>query len=201
MKEFIKQFWHFAYVTGILMALMLNLSCEGPEGPKGAAGVQGPQGPQGIAGQSGPAGPAGNPGAPGVSNVFTSPWVTNTWTKFSDNTTHDTIPGPNIIATTISEDLIMVYFRTSQTANPNRMPSTFFNPITNEITFRLDYLVRVGQIYAFHTIPINTSTIADAFPNSQMRYMIIKGGNTGRIDFNIDFENYEEVCAYFGIEP
>lgn len=193
-----KQFWYFTYISGILMALMLNISCEGPEGPKGAAGPQGPQGPQGIAG---PAGPSGNPGEPGVSNVFASPWVTNTWTKFSNNSTHDTIPAPNITETTISEDLIVVYFRTSEGANPNRMPSTFVSSVTFEITFRLDYLVSVGQIYAFHTIPINTTSVKDAFPNSQMRYMIIKGGNSARLNYELDFDDYEAVCEYFGINP
>lgn len=200
MKDLNKQFRHIIYISGAFF-LLLFASCEGPEGPRGATGPQGPQGQQGAAGQAGPAGPAGNPGDPGISNVFTSPWVTNTWTKFANNSTFDSIPASNITATTINEDLIMVYLRTSQTANPNRLPSTFFNPTTNEITFRLDYQVIVGYISTFHTIPISTATVADAFPNSQMRYMIIRGGYSSRLDYDVDFDDYQAVCEYFGINP
>lgn len=198
MKDINKHFGHIIYISRAFIFLLLLSSCEGPEGPQGATG---PQGPQGVAGQEGPAGPAGNPGAPGISNVFASPWVTNTWTKFANNSTFDSIPAPNITATTINEDLVIVYLRTSATGNPNRLPSTFFNPITNEITFRLDYQVIVGYISAFHTIPISTSTVADAFPNSQMRYMIIKGGQSSRINLAVDMEDYNAVCEYLGIEP
>ena len=198
MKDHIKKLRQYLQTSGVLIFLFLIVSCAGPEGPRGAAG---PAGPQGTAGQTGPAGAAGDPGAPGISNVFASAWVTNTWTEFSNKTTHDTIPAPNITETTINEDLVMVFFRTSQTGIVNRLPSTLFNPNTNEISFRIDYLVIVGNIYAFHGIPINTLSILSPFPNSQMRYIVIKGGKSSRVNIPVDLEDYEAVCEYLGIEP
>ncbi|EMS30924.1 hypothetical protein C943_02801 [Mariniradius saccharolyticus AK6] len=40
-----------------------------------------------------------------------------------------------------------------------------------------------------------------AFPNSQMRYIVIKGGKSSRIHLPVDLEDYEAVCKYLGIEP
>jgi hypothetical protein len=198
MKEFIRQFCHLANISGTVLVLLFVISCEGPEGPAGATGQQGQQG---TAGPVGPSGPAGNPGAPGISNVFSSPWVSNTWTKFANNTAHDSIPATNITLTTLKEDLIMVYFRGSQTLSPSRMPVTFFNPNTSEITFRIESLAINGFVYVFHTTPISTSTVADAFPNSQTRYIIIKGGKSSRIHLPVDVDDYAAVCRYLGIEP
>jgi hypothetical protein len=186
----LKGFIGLAFLTVIL------LSCEGPEGPKGASGPVGLQGPQGPAG---PTGPAGNVGVAGVGNVTAFPWSKNTWTKFSNNTTHDSIADPNITATTIREDLVMVYFKTSETSRVFRLPTTFYNPNTLEISFRVDYIIIPGYIYAFHTTPIGTGTLADAFPNSMMRHIIIRGGNTARMDDDLDFDDYEAVCEYFAI--
>ncbi|SMD44485.1 hypothetical protein SAMN00777080_3107 [Aquiflexum balticum DSM 16537] len=189
----LKGFFGLVFLTAIL------LSCEGPEGPKGA---NGPAGPQGAQGPAGPTGPAGNVGEAGVANARAFPWTKNTWTKFANNSTHDSIADPNITATTLQEDLIMVYFKTTETATTiSRLPTTFINPITFEITFRVEYLAIQGYIYVFHTVPISTSTLADAFPNSMVRHIIIKGGNSARVNYELDFDDYEAVCDYFGIEP
>jgi hypothetical protein len=200
MKDFIKQFRQLIYISSAFVIMLFVSSCEGPEGPIGAAG---PQGPQGIAGQTGPTGPAGNPGAPGVANVFASSWINIIWTNNPDRTSESTIAAPNITATTVQEDMVLVYWRTSSAAtNATPLPNNFISSQTFFFTVRLEFSIQPGSVKLFTGVPIlNTNPLGAAFPNSQTRYIIVKGGNTGRMDFNIDFENYEEVCAYFGIEP
>jgi hypothetical protein len=201
MKIFIKISNNKLLILKGLFVLFL-LSCEGPEGPKGSTGPVGLPGAQGQAGTAGPTGPVGNEGIAGLANVVTYPWTVNTWTKFPDNTTHDTIPVSGITANSAGQDLILTYWKASEAAiSTTRLPTTLVNPTTGQISFKLDYLIIPGGIYAFHAVPISTSTVADGFPNSLMRCIIIRGGNNGRMDFNIDFDNYEEVCMYFGIEP
>lgn len=200
MKEFIKQLLQTIYIPGILLAVLFITSCEGPEGPKGATG---PQGPQGAAGPAGPAGPAGNPGAPGLANVFASEWITNTWTNFPDRRSQTTVPAADITETAIREDLVMVYWRTSSTATVSfPLPHDFINGTTRFFSVRLEFFLQPGSITLFTGVPLSTvNAIGQAFPNSQTRYIIVKGGKSSRIHIPVDLEDYEAVCKYLGIEP
>jgi hypothetical protein len=200
MKDFIKQLLQTIYIPGILLAVLFIASCEGPEGPKGATG---PQGPQGAAGQAGPAGPAGNPGAPGLANVFASAWITNTWTNLPDRRSVTTVTAANITETTILEDLVLVYWRTDQNSTAVvPLPHDFVNATTRFFSARLEFLLEPGSMTLFTGLPVsNTSALGLSFPNSQTRYVIIKGGKSSRIHLPVDLDDYEAVCKYLGIEP
>lgn len=180
------------------MALSLSfVSCEGPEGPAGADGLEGPQGVQGATGAQGPA------GAVGSANVIYSPWITNSWEKMS-NTKFivDDIVAPKISQEILDKGVVLVYFQESADSNFIKMlPSAWY--INSELVFTIDSSVEVGKLTVFHgaSKAPNGEGIETFRPDSQTRYIIIPGGVAGRTKYQVDFNNYEEVCSYFGIQP
>lgn len=185
----------------LIMAFFVS-SCEGPEGPAGSqgdqgiAGVPGPAGATGATGQTGPSGPAG------TTNVIYSPWITNVWTKQENNFIVHIIDAPPITQLVLDEAAILVYFKESPTSNFIKiLPNTYY---TNAVpVFTIDFTAELGNLTVFHGVSKNPEGLGvETFsPNSLIRYMIIPGAVSGRMDYPVDFNNYEAVCSYFGIEP
>jgi hypothetical protein len=200
MKQFLK-----SKITNLRILLTLSLSllfiaCEGPEGPAGLDGLEGAQGVQGATGAQGPAGPAGTSG---TSNVIYSPWITNIWEKVPNPLfVQHTFAAPLITQAVLDKGVVLVYFKESSDSNFIKiLPSAFY--LNGELIFTIDSSAEVGKLTVFHGISKapNGEGIETFSPNSQTRYIIIPGGVAGRTKYPVDFNNYEEVCSYFGIQP
>jgi len=192
-------------ISGLLLCIALTLSCEGPEGPVGAQGPQGSQGQSGPAGNQGPVGqqgPDGAQGEVGTENVFFSGWINNTWTKTDDNQVWDTIPAPQISNDVLNQGVIAVFYRNSSTITWAKiLPAQIYIGINWVCT--LEYRAYQNQIVIFHgpSTAAGFRGIDQITPNSQVRYMVIAGVNpVGRIGFP-DLDDYEALCAYYGVEP
>jgi hypothetical protein len=186
--------------TLVLLTMALSLSfvsCEGPEGPAGADGLEGLQGVQGATGAQGPAGPIGS------ANVIYSPWITNVWEKVPNPLfVQHTFAAPLITQAVLDKGVVLVYFKESADSNFIKMlPSAYY--LNGELIFTIDSSAEVGKITVFHGISKapNGEGLETFRPNSQTRYIIIPGGIAGRTKYPVDFNNYEEVCSYFGIQP
>ncbi len=195
MKQFLKS--KLSNTMVILTMLLSLVSCEGPEGPAGSDGLEGAQGVQGATGAQGPAGPIGS------ANVIYSPWITNVWEKISNTKfIADDIEAPKITQEILDKGVVLVYFKESADSNFIKMlPSAFY--LNGELIFTIDSSAEVGKLTVFHgaSKAPNGEGIETFRPDSQTRYIIIPGGVAGRVKYPVDFNNYEEVCSYFGIEP
>ncbi|MCC5929063.1 MAG: hypothetical protein JJU28_07440 [Cyclobacteriaceae bacterium] len=72
------------------------------------------------------------------------------------------------------------------------------------LVFTIDVLIRIGQIELFHMPSLHSQgSGADVlFPGARLRYIIIPGGVpvNGKVAIPVDFNDYDAVCDYFGIE-
>jgi len=189
--------------TLVLLTMVLSLSfvsCEGPEGPEGPAGLDGLEGAQGVQGATGAQGPAGPLGA---TNVIYSPWITNVWVKdeVTKFVSHE-IGAPKITQEIMDKGVVMAYFRESSVANFIKVLPTIYYQNSVPI-LSIDFTIFSGGMIFFHgaSKAENGEGVETFSPNSQIRYIIIPGGVAGRVKYPVDFNNYEEVCSYFGIEP
>jgi hypothetical protein len=200
MKQFLKSKFSTTMVILTMASSLSLLSCEGPEGPAGLDGLEGAQGVQGATGAQGPAGPAG---ASGTSNVIYSPWITNVWEKVPNPLfVQHTFAAPLITQAVLDKGVVLVYFKESADSNFIKiLPSAFY--LNGELIFTIDSFFELGKLTVFHGISKapNGEGIETFRPDSQTRYIIIPGGVAGRIKYPVDFNNYEEVCSYFGIQP
>lgn len=195
----------YAFIRLIFAAFVCYglASCEGPEGPAGATGQAGPQGVAGQPGPQGPAGPAGPQGPAGAANVIASDWKSLTWTEAPPFST-STITAPEITESVLNQGTVLAYFRQTPTTNSIKlMPAAIYNLTTGELSFIIDYSIRIGNILVFHGAPgVGTSGAATSFPNANVRYIVIPPSSTsGRIEYPFEFDDYEAVCEYFGINP
>lgn len=179
---------HFIYVTLLSVSLMIlsnactpksgELGPKGDKGDPGAQGVAGPAGPQGAAGPQGPAGQNGN------ANVIQVTYGSRTHTG-------------------------------SQMAF--RLPSSITSAMLNSSVFftyvkQIDWYALPGEtqfgtrgyrVYASSTtadILINRTTGAGNDVFDSIRFLIIPATNliNGR-KAAIDYNNYEEVKAYYNL--
>ncbi|MCH6200425.1 collagen-like protein [Aquiflexum sp. LQ15W] len=188
----------------LLLALLLcfgSISCEGPEGPAGATGQAGPTGAPGPAGAQGPAGAIGPQGPAGAANVIASEWKSLTWTVASPFAT-STITAPEITESVLNQGTVLAYWRTSPTAI-KLLPTPVYNSTTGALSYIIDYSIRVGNLLIFHGTPPNGSPgAATSFPNANVRYIVIPPSSSGdRVKYPFEFDDYEAVCDYFGINP
>lgn len=184
----------------ILLTLSLSLlfiACEGPEGPAGLDGLEGAQGVQGATGAQGPAGPLG------ATNVIYSPWITNVWVKdeVTKFVSHE-IGAPKITQEIMDKGVVIAYFRESSYMDFIKILPTIYYQNSVPV-FSIDFSIHVGRLVFFHgaSEATNGEGVETTSPNSQIRYILLPGGAAGRVKYPVDFNNYEEVCSYFGIEP
>ncbi len=197
MKQFLKSKLSDTLVLLTMSLSLFFISCEGPEGPAGADGLEGARGATGTQGAQGAT------GAVGTTNVIYSPWITNVWVKVSNTkfVEHE-IAAPKITQEILDKGVVLVYFKETATDNFIKiLPSAWY--INSELVFTIDSYLAVGKLGVFHgaSKAPNGEGIETFRPNSQTRYIVIPGGVAGRIKYPVDFNNYEEVCSYFGIQP
>lgn len=196
--------------TFVFLRLMLAafvcyvlVSCEGPEGPAGATGQAGPQGVAGAIGTPGPAGPAGPQGPIGAANVIASEWESLTWTESPPFST-STVIANEITENVLNQGTVLAYWRTTSTSTSIKlMPTPVYNTTTGVLGYIIDYSIRIGNLLVFHGVPSDgLSGASTAFPNASVRYIVIPpSSGSGRIKYPFDFDDYQAVCEYFGINP
>lgn len=195
------------YITKGLRALIAVLfaafiACEGPEGPQGPKGDQGAIGQQGL---QGPAGPAG------INNFIASPWIGNIqWSKREIPPLHSYFyfhDDPRLNLEIMNQGLVMVYWRQQPNWTPLGLPTMIYwadqTGKPAEFAYLIEFRMLPFQLEIFHAIPPKFSElggIAQHYPNSQFRYFIIPGNPAGRMNLP-DWEDYQAVCDYFGVEP
>jgi hypothetical protein len=197
MKQFLKSKFSATMVI-LTMALSISfVSCEGPEGPAGADGLEGAQGVQGVTGAQGPSGPLG------ATNVIYSPWITNVWVKdeVTKFVSHE-IGAPKITQEIMDKGVVIAYFRESSDMDFIKILPTIYYQNSVPV-FSIDFSIHIGRLVFFHgaSEATNGEGVETTSPNSQIRYILLPGGAAGRVKYPVDFNNYEEVCSYFGIQP
>jgi len=182
------------FLTIVILSIFLSTavtSCKGDDGADGIDGVDGAQGPAGQDGQDGNA------------NVIYSDWFSPTWTVPSTSA-YFNYSAPEITQEVLDTGVIMVYMRIYNHVYP--MPISFMgdtNP--KEYDFWAD----------LESLRIWFSAESSYSPSStiKFRYVIIPGNNNaaGRSinssqsiydelsAANVDINNYEAVCDYYGI--
>jgi hypothetical protein len=119
-----------------------------------------------------------------------------------DNYVRDTISAPQITDEILESGIVVVYYRdNSNTTWAKVLPTQIYQGTT--WIFTLEYQFTKEQLYFYHG-PTRSSNFADALviiPNSQIRYMVISGVNPAGRYLWPDWEDYESVCTFFGIEP
>lgn len=83
------------------------------------------------------------------------------------------------------------------------MPTPVYNTSAGELGYIIDYGIRIGSILIFYGVPTGTlAGAATAFPNANVRYIVIPpSSSSGRVNYPFEFDDYEAVCKYFGINP
>ncbi|WP_373523809.1 hypothetical protein [Aquiflexum sp.] len=198
----------FNFISLLFAALIFYglISCEGPEGPAGASGQAGPQGVAGAAGPQGPVGPAGSPGPQGpegAANVIASEWLNLTWASVPPYST-STVTAPEITESVLNQGTVLAYFRLNPTSTSIKlMPTPIYNNVTGAMVYIIDYSIRVGSLLIFHGTPLNESPgAATSFPDANVRYIVIPpSSSSGREHYPFEFDDYEALCEYFGINP
>lgn len=177
---------------GIILLLLTGMcisSCEGPEGPTGPAGSSGAQGPAGAPGPQGPTGTA---------NVIYSAWTkAGTWTKtnvFGVDRFYTEIQADRLSQEVLDRGVVLVYAKLETDNNQVRqLPITVYAQFTEDV---IDFSLNLGKVRVWSTsvrgpaIPLSPSS------NHLFRYVLIPGGQAGRINF--EKLTYAEAKARFG---
>ena len=173
----------------LLLTGMWISACEGPEGPTGPAGSSGAQGPAGATGPQGPTGTA---------NVIYSAWTkAGTWTKttvFGVDRFYTEIQADRLSQEVLDRGVVLVYAKLETDNNQVRqLPITVLAQFTEDM---IDFSLNLAKVRVWSTpvrgpaIPLSPST------NHLFRYVLIPGGQAGRIDF--EKLTYAEAKARFG---
>lgn len=163
---------------GLLAVVLLWLSsCGGTEGPVGPVG---PAGPQGTIGQVGPQGPAGS------ANVIYSNWAkAGTWTKINQFGTDRFYVDINNVSrltqAVLDQGVVLVYTKLETENNQVRqLPVRVYAQFTED---NIDFTLMVNRIRVW-SIPVRgPATPIQPSPNHEFRYVIIPGGQAGRIGY------------------
>jgi hypothetical protein len=138
----------------------------------------GPEGPQGAQGAKGDKGDAGTRGVTGTANVIYSSWKSFTgkvgqW------------PIPAITREILDKGIILVY-------------TDFGSTI-----LLLPYASNSGDIKMYPQFYVGGLNVVSNYELSliRFRYVIIPGGVAGRRASGVNYSDYQEVCAYYHIQP
>lgn len=175
------------------MAIITAIGCEGPEGPTGPQGAQGPQGDQGV---------QGTQGDPGTANVIYSGWIVLSDLEAPTDTSvlgrsymKYNIPASDLTQEIIDMGTILVYFRLTGTVL--QLPTSFGGADPIYITFS-PFVVGTLSILSQNLVS-NTSTGLNS--TIEFRYIFIPGGVAANKENLPDFNNYNAVVEYYGIDP
>ncbi len=198
---------YLAFVFFLMIAACSQDGEPGPQGPKGEQGeqgLQGPQGEEGPEGPEGPQGPQGPQGATGAANVIYSAWLQPVWND-SDGATFKRmiIDVPELNMNMWDRGLIYMYWKTNN-GSTFPLPWVTNNVATGTPTIARTFLIRGATKLWVEIRKYSGDLVASEFSaanGNRIRYVLVPGGvaASGRIAAPVDFDNYEEVKAYFNL--
>ncbi len=177
-----------SYCLMILLVVAGLSACKGPAGPTGPAGPSGVQGP---AGAQGPAGPTG------AANVIYSAWTkAGTWTKanvFGVDRFYTELQADRLSQEILDRGVVLVYAKLETDNNQVRqLPVTVYAQFTEDI---IDFSLNLNKVRIWST-PVRGPLLPPS-PNHSFRYVLIPGGQAGRI--NYEKLTYPEAKVRFGL--
>ena len=161
----------------LAVALLWLGSCGGTEGPVGPIG---PAGPQGTIGQVGPQGPAG------AANVIYSNWAkAGSWQRITQFGTErfffDIINVSRLTQAVLDQGVVLVYAKLETENNEVRqLPALVYAQFTED---NIDFTLRLNRIRVWSIPMRGPATPITPSPNHEFRYIIIPGGQAGRISY------------------
>ena len=177
-----------------LVFLAVTSACEGPEGPIGPQGDPGPQGPAGVTGAQGPPGSQGPNGADGNANVR-SFIIPVSAADYADNpSTPDwkevTLSVPAITQSVVDNGMVAVYLSFAE--GWRALPFTFN---AGSETTSIFHFHSLGQV-----LLRATSNDGDPIKYAGNFKIVVVDGFAGKNMPELNWEDYEEIAAYFGLE-
>lgn len=175
----------FKTLFAILLIAMITISCSSDDGTDGADGAQGPAGTANVIYSAWISAPAGTAETiDGTSGLSTS------------------ITAPQLTADIMEKGTILVYMSFGSATNTYTLPYTSTaGGFTNTITA----IASLNKIKLFRFKHANDGTTVALPATLKWRYVLIPGGvaastsKTAKPDYSK--MSYEEVCAYFNIQP
>jgi hypothetical protein len=165
-------------------------------------GDVGPAGPTGPAGAAGPAGSTGPKGDTGTANVIYSPWLDVTYAAETDanGDTLDflaSITANKLTQAIIDKGEMKVYMNWGTQTTPDVAPLPILDVFFTGVIINPEFLVQKIDLYS----NFNASTVTqNGQKYLQYRYILIPGSvPSGRLSKPLDWNNYNEVKAYFGL--
>jgi hypothetical protein len=186
-----------AVFTSLLAVTLIFTQCK-----KGDAG---PAGPAGAAGAAGPAGPAGPKGDTGTANVIYSAWLDVTYVVDTVHNGavidtigyHADITANKLTSNIIDKGEIKVYMNWGTTASPDVAPLPILDVFFTGLIINPEFLVQ--KITLFANLDASTTTQGGQ-KYLQYRYILIPGGTGARLSKPIDWNDYNKVKAFLGLE-
>lgn len=175
----------FKTLFAILVIAMITISCSSDDGADGADGAQGPAGTANVIYSAWISAPAGTPETiDGTSGLSTS------------------IAAPQLTADIMEKGTILVYMSFGSATNTFTLPYTSTaGGFTNTITA----IASLNTIKLFRFKHANDGTTVSLPATLKWRYVLIPGGvaasNSKKVNPDYSKMSYEEVCAYFNIQP
>jgi hypothetical protein len=183
--------------TSLVVVTVIFTQCK-----KGDAG---PAGPAGAAGATGPAGPAGPKGDTGTANVIYSAWLDVTYVVDTIHTGtivdtvgyHGNITANKLTSTILDRGEIKVYMNWGTTATPDVAPLPILDVFFTGLIINPEFELQKITLFANG----NASTFTTGGQKYlQYRYILIPGSVSGRLSKPIDWNDYNKVKAYLGLE-
>ena len=180
---------NFKMLTVLVLGILLTLgSCRKYD-----------QGPQGIKGEPGAAGPKGEPGPKGdpaeqktgIGNALFSDWTTVSFALQTNGFWRATWNVSSVTPTILSQGSVIVYMK-----RDGSVYKLDYYTNTESFTQRID----VGQIWlygSFDPAPVQFRYII--IPPREAAAGLAKLSSREQGSKSIDYNNYEEVCKYYGV--
>ena len=178
------------YCLMLLLAVAGMSACEGPDGPIGPAGPSGVQGPSGA---------QGPPGPTGTANVIYSAWTkAGTWTKtnvFGVDRFYTELQADRLSQEILDRGVVLVYAKLETDNNQVRqLPVTVYAQFTEDI---IDFSLNLNKVRIWSTPVRGPALPLSPSPNHSFRYVLIPGGQAGRISY--EKLTYPEAKVLFGL--
>ena len=193
-----KYFLNYLVIAALVVAAAMNSGCgkpddgkDGAQGPAGATGPAGPAGPQGPQGPAGPTGEAGNAG------VMAYTWGTKTFTT-STSYQFPSEVSPN--------SLFYAYYTPGGGTTGNvewyAIPGRAQNYDIQGYVYRLIPSAALSYNIQLYNVAATTAyTTPVTWSNFRVIVVPIPAGNITQMSVKpaIDYSNYAEVAAYYGL--
>ena len=191
-----------AYFLAILF-LMSMVACTGDEGPmgpqglqgeKGIQGEQGLQGPQGSQGPQGPAGADGQDGKDGNANVQLYEFGVQTFTNSLNLQL-------SVSRETVDKSLLLIYYNPAAEAESAWYQMPGMGPGGSYHTRYFIFQSSVSpSIYTLGIRTVKADGTAHGIAVTYNKIKVIFAEASSIIPGRLDFDDYEAVMDYFGLE-